>query len=330
MCPKPTRAATLVLALAALASPVAAHGWPFGGAGRKADASGSAATPTAVATATASTATAKPAAPPVKATAAERAQADRLDPIARVAFWTREVGVDPTDVEAAVSLSAALRAMGRNSEAGEAATQILAARPSDLRAQLEFARTQISLERGFYAIAPLKQAAAAQPSDWRPWSLLGVAYEQNEQPDLARDAYERALRLAPDAPQALSNYALFRATHGETQAAEAMLRRAVAAPGAGAAERQNLALVLGLQGKMGEAERLIRQDLPPELADQNLAYLRAISAATTASPNAARARSYSAVQAAEAAQAAQAAQTAQAAQAAQAAQTPQAARAPTP
>ena len=38
--------------------------------------------------------------------------------------------------------------------------------------------------------------------------------------------------------------------------------------------RLNLALVLGLQGKTGEAEALLRRDLPPELADQNLQWLR--------------------------------------------------------
>lgn len=42
--------------------------------------------------------------------------------------------------------------------------------------------------------------------------------------------------------------------------------------------RQNLSLVLGLQGKFPEAEKLMRQDLPPEVAENNLAYLRAVAA----------------------------------------------------
>ena len=36
-------------------------------------------------------------------------------------------------------------------------------------------------------------------------------------------------------------------------------------------------MVLGLQGKLAEAEQLARQDLPPEQAENNLAYLRAAS-----------------------------------------------------
>jgi Flp pilus assembly protein TadD len=60
--------------------------------------------------------------------------------------------------------------------------------------------------------------------------------------------------------------------------AETYLRQAVAAPGATAQERQNLALVLGLQGKIAEAEPLLRRDLPPDVANANLAYLREAAA----------------------------------------------------
>jgi Flp pilus assembly protein TadD len=38
--------------------------------------------------------------------------------------------------------------------------------------------------------------------------------------------------------------------------------------------RQNLALVVGLQGRFGEAETIARGDLSPEEAAENVAYLR--------------------------------------------------------
>src|SRR3954470_2544276 len=63
------------------------------------------------ATALAAKAEANP--PARKATAEQRTAAERLDPLARAAFWGREVQADPTDVEAGVSLSKALRAMER-------------------------------------------------------------------------------------------------------------------------------------------------------------------------------------------------------------------------
>jgi Flp pilus assembly protein TadD len=71
---------------------------------------------------------------------------------------------------------------------------------------------------------------------------------------------------------------MYYAAHGQTAEAESQLRRAAALPGATAQVRQNLALILGLEGRIGEAEHLARQDLPPTLVDNNLAYLRAAQA----------------------------------------------------
>ena len=53
-----------------------------------------------------------------------------------------------------------------------------------------------------------------------------------------------------------------------------MLRAAAKHPRADARVRQNLVLVLGLQGKFAEAEELARTDLTSEVAAQNVAYLR--------------------------------------------------------
>ena len=71
---------------------------------------------------------------------------------------------------------------------------------------------------------------------------------------------------------------MFYAGHGDTQQAETLLRQAAAQPGASMTVRQNLALVLGLQGRLAEAERIVRQDLPPEVVANNMAYLRAAAA----------------------------------------------------
>ncbi len=260
MCPNPIRAATVLMVLVAMAAAAPAFAWPFGDA-----------KPAAAA------APVKAPAEPTKASPVERALAEKQEPLTRVAFWTREFKNDPTDAEAGTCLANALRALGRYEEAVDAARKVIAVHPKHAPALFEVARAQISAGQGFYAIEPMKTAAALDPKDWKPWSLLGVAYEQNKQPELAAAAYQQALRMSPDNPKVLTNYALFRATHGEPQAAEAMLRKAVDQPGAGAPERQNLALVLGLEGKFGEAESLLRQDLPPPAADADLAYLHSLS-----------------------------------------------------
>ncbi|HTK33763.1 MAG TPA: tetratricopeptide repeat protein [Caulobacteraceae bacterium] len=296
MCPKPARLATaltLVLALAGLSSPAFAL---FGSKPKAADTAKSDDAKTAAA--------ATEAAKPHRASPEERGAADRLEPIARAAFWTREAQIDPGDAEAGIKLAKALRAMGQYEQAAQAADVVLVTQPKNLEALLEDGRAKIGAGQGFYAIETLQRAKAAAPKDWRPLSLLGVALEQSERPDEAKQAYDQALVLSPENPAVLSNLALYFAGRGDRVQAEALLRRAVARPGAGAQERQNLALVLGLQGKVAEAEKLIRQDLPPEVANANLAYLRngsalPVGAVSPSAANAAPSRNWNALEGAQ-------------------------------
>ncbi len=221
-------------------------------------------------------------APRRKATPAERVAVARMDPLARAAFWGRELEVDPADAEAGVQLSIALRTMGSYDDAIAAIGRTLAVQPDNIEALMELAKSHVGRGQGFYAIDPARRAQQLAPRDWRPPSLLGVAYEQAQRDEEALAAHRLALSLAPDNPSAISNLALFQASHGQSAEAEALLRKAVARPGAPMAVRQNLALVLGLQGRLDEAEKLARQDLPPELVANNMAWLRAATSTTPA------------------------------------------------
>jgi Flp pilus assembly protein TadD len=262
-------ATILAPALLALALPGAAQAWPFGGKKeeKKAEAPATAAKPVQV--------TAVPAPREPKASAAQRAEARRFDPLAAAAFWAREFEVDPRDAEAGIALSQALRGLGRHRDAVATSQAVLVTDPQNFNAMLENARGFIGMGQGFYAIEPSRKAAALSPRDWRPHSLLGVAYEQAQRDDEAMAAHRQAVALAPDEPAALSNFAMFQAARGDLPAAEALLRRAVASPSASIQVRQNLTLVVGLQGRLPEAEQLARRDLPPEMVDSNMAWLKA-------------------------------------------------------
>jgi Flp pilus assembly protein TadD len=246
--------------------------------------------------------TAKPAAAATalkarKATAEEKAIAERADPMARAAFWAHQLDIDPTDQEAGLKMSAALRQLGQFDKAAETAQIVATANPGNEEAWLEVARDIIGAGNGFYAIDPAKKAQALKPKDWRPVSLLGVGLEQAERYDEAEAAYRQALTLSPDNPSVLANLAMMKAGQGDGEQAEALLRKAVAQPGATMQVRQNLSLVLGLRGKMAEAEKLMRQDLPPEMANNNLAYLKGVAASAAPAPGAPPAdRSYQSLQ----------------------------------
>ncbi len=208
------------------------------------------------------------------ASAEERAAYGRLDPLARSVFWSRETEINPADPVAGVKLAEALRQLGQHEQAAQTAQQVLVSQPANVDAMLELGRAHIARGQAFYGIGALEQARALAPRDWRPLSLLGVAYQQVRRAEDARAAWNAALALSPDNPEVLTNAAMAQATGGDAAGAETLLRRAVAQPAATLQMRLNLAMVLGLQGKTGEAEQIIRRDLPPEMADRNLAWLR--------------------------------------------------------
>jgi len=208
------------------------------------------------------------------ATAEVRAAYERTDALSRQIFWADQADIDPTDPIAGVKAAQALRELGRFDQAADMASRVLVIQPANIEAMLELGRAHIARGQAFYGIAALEGARDARPADWRSWSLLGAAYEQVRRPDDARAAWAQALALSPDNPDVLSNMAMSAMTRGDAAGAEPLLRRAVAQPGASLKVRLNLAMVLGLTGKLAEAEQMLRRDLPPEAADRNLAWLR--------------------------------------------------------
>jgi len=206
----------------------------------------------------------------------EREAVETQDLFAQAAFWSREYDLNPGDLEAAMKLSSTLRKMGNPAQALEIAKTARALYPRDTNLLAEYAAGLVALEQGKRAIAPLSQGVRQNPNNARLWSLMGAAHDQIGQFTKARDHYGRALALAPNDSNILANVGLSYALEGDPRTAEIWLRRAAANPQASAHVRQNLALVLGLQGKYDEAESLAREDLNADGAENNLAYLKSM------------------------------------------------------
>lgn len=121
----------------------------------------------------------------------------------------------------------------------------------------------------------LQNAHTPARPDWRVLSAQGAVADQLGNHAQAQGFYEAALKIRPDDPVVLSNLGLSYMLARQLPEAEATLRLASGQPGADARVRQNLALVLGLQGKFADAEAVSRQDLSPEEAAANTASLKA-------------------------------------------------------
>ena len=175
---------------------------------------------------------------------------------AQAAFWSNEYHLNPSDLEAALKLSSAVRRLGNPGRAVEITQQTRALYPRDPYLIAEYAAALIATERSYDAIDILNKGISTTPNYGRLWSLKGAALDQQERYAEARQHYDRALRITPNDPNVMANIGLSHALSGDPATAEGWLRRAVSLPNASESVRQNLVLVLQLQGKTAEAQRL--------------------------------------------------------------------------
>ena len=163
---------------------------------------------------------------------------------------------NPKSVDAALRYGQALRAKGNK--------QLLAAYGRALADNGAFQQ----------AFDTLGRAHTRDNPDWRILSVQGTTLDQMGKHDEARRYYASALKIAPEEPSVLSNLGLSYMLTKELPRAESTLRRAYANPQADARVRQNLGLVVGLQGRFDEAESIVKGDLPADEAAANVAYLK--------------------------------------------------------
>ena len=116
----------------------------------------------------------------------------------------------------------------------------------------------------------LTRAYTADDPKWDVLSVQGAVADRMGDHDAAMGYYREALKIAPNEPSVLTNMGLSLALTKQLQEAERILRQAAASPRADATTRGDLALVLALEGKYAEAERVGETDLSPEAAHANV------------------------------------------------------------
>lgn len=188
--------------------------------------------------------------------------------------WAGKFAANPKDKKAALNLSRVLRAQGKKAQAVVVLRQATLHHSDDKEFQGELGKALADAGRNAEAISILERLAAGGHADWRLLSSYGTVLDQMERHAEARNQYQRALRLEPNEPSVLSNLGLSYALDRNLPKAEKTLRLAAAQPKAEDAVRQNLALVLGLQGKFAEAEQVARTTLPERETNSNLSYLK--------------------------------------------------------
>lgn len=196
------------------------------------------------------------------------------EPAAAAEYWSKHYAKNPRDLDAALAYAQSLKATGQKREALAVLQQASLIHGTNRQLAADYGRLALELDQVSVAKKLLEVADDPARPDWRIVLARGTALAKEGSYREAISFYERAQALNPEHPSVLNNLALAYTMSGEAEKGEQLLRRASAAGGDSAKVRQNLALVLGLQGKYDEATRIGSVDLPAEDAQANTALLK--------------------------------------------------------
>ncbi|MBI5265351.1 MAG: tetratricopeptide repeat protein [Bradyrhizobium sp.] len=203
-----------------------------------------------------------------------RADTAPTDPARAVEVYGERYRANPKDPDVALAYGQALRANGQRAQAAAVLEKATIAHPGNKALLAAYGRALADNGNFQQAFDVLSKAHSPDSPDWRILSVQGTALDQLGRHEDARRYYASALKIVPDEPSVLSNLGMSYMLTRDLPKAEQALRQAHGSTRADARVRQNLALVVGLQGRFAEAEQIAKADLPPDEAAANVAYLR--------------------------------------------------------
>ncbi|MDF2118047.1 tetratricopeptide repeat protein [Roseiarcaceae bacterium H3SJ34-1] len=186
----------------------------------------------------------------------------------------RSYDAKPNDRAIILRYARALRSTGQVVQATAVLQKAAASSPNDLEILGAYGKSLSDAGRLQEAASVLERAHTPERPNWSIYSAQGSVADKLGDHQAAQAYYNAALQIVPGEPSVLSNLGLSYALTKQLPMAEQTLRQAAAHPHVDARVRQNLALILALQGKFGEAEEVERQVLSPQEAASNVAQIR--------------------------------------------------------
>jgi Flp pilus assembly protein TadD len=203
-------------------------------------------------------------------------KASLAEPGHGVDFYRDRFRANPDDVDAALQYGKALRAAGQKAQAVAVLEQVTIAHPADKALLAGYGRALADNGSFQQAFDVLSRAHTPDNPDWRILSAQGAVLDQLGRTEEARQYYASALKISPDEPSVLSNLGLSYLLSKDLRMAEETLRRADGQANAEPRVRQNLALVVGLRGRVAEAESILKAGRPAGEAQADIAHLRRV------------------------------------------------------
>jgi Flp pilus assembly protein TadD len=188
--------------------------------------------------------------------------------------WGKRYDASPGAKVASINYARALRALTRYSEAAAVMQSAAVKAPQDFEVLGAFGKALADSGQFEQAKEVLARAYTAERPDWTIMSVQGSVADRLGDHEAAQKFYTDALKIAPGEPSVFSNLGLSYALVKDLPDAENALREASDSPRADARMRQNLALVLALEGKFGEAETISQKDMSAQAASDNVAAIK--------------------------------------------------------
>jgi Flp pilus assembly protein TadD len=185
---------------------------------------------------------------------------------------------NPKDSAVAMRYASLLQAEGRSDQSLAVMRKLAIDYPRDRKVLAAYGKSLAAAEQFEPALDAIRRAQTPEYPDWKLYSAEAAILDQVGKSEEARAIYRKALDIQPDEPSVLSNLGMSYVLSGDLKTAETYLRTAIGRPHADSRVRQNLALVVGLQGRFEEAEQIATHELSPDQAQANVAYLRTMMA----------------------------------------------------
>jgi Flp pilus assembly protein TadD len=188
--------------------------------------------------------------------------------------WGKRYDASPGAKVASINYARALRALTRYGEAASVMQSAAVKTPQDFEVLGAYGKALADSGQFEQAKEVLARSYTPERPDWTIMSVQGSVADRLGDHAGAQKFYTDALKIAPDEPSVLSNLGLSYALAKDLPEAETSLRQASASPHADARMRQNLALILALEGKFGEAETVSQQDMSAQAASANVTAIK--------------------------------------------------------
>lgn len=188
-----------------------------------------------------------------------------------IQFYRRAAFADASKALPFIKLGTALHHVGAYEDAALAFRRAADIDGTKAEAHYGLGKTLLSMEQSEEAVEALRTAVELEGSS-RAYNALGVALDMAGDRATAQEVYRTGLSEIPDDLTLLNNLGLSLALGGKGHEAVAILQDVAKRPEATARHRQNLALALGIAGRIEEAAEVGRKDLRESDIQNNLAF----------------------------------------------------------